>query len=83
MKVSKSIKISLNQLLSNKLRTILSLIGIIIGISAVIIMEAIGNGAQKEVINKIGSMGTNLIIVNAGQVQKKPADSRLKVKLQH
>ena len=70
MKISKSIRISRNQLLSNKIRTILSLIGIIIGVSAVIIMVAIGNGAQKEVLNKIASMGTNLIVINAGQVQK-------------
>ena len=70
MKISKSIKISRNQLLSNKLRTFFALIGIIIGTSAVIIMVAIGNGAQNEVLSKIESMGTNLIIVNAGQVQK-------------
>lgn len=70
MKISKSIKISRNQLLSNKLRTFFSLIGVIIGVSAVIIMVAIGNGAQNEVLSKIESMGTNLIIVNAGQVQK-------------
>jgi putative ABC transport system permease protein len=70
LKISKSIKISRNQLLSNKLRTFFALIGIIIGVSAVIIMVAIGNGAQHEVLSKIESMGTNLIIVNAGQVQK-------------
>jgi putative ABC transport system permease protein len=70
MKISKSIKISRNQLLANKLRTFFALIGIIIGVSAVIVMVAIGNGAQHEVLNKIESMGTNLIIVNAGQVQK-------------
>ncbi len=70
MKISKSIKISRNQLLSNKLRTFFALIGIVIGTSAVIIMVAIGNGAQNEVLSKIKSMGTNLIIVNAGQVQK-------------
>jgi putative ABC transport system permease protein len=70
MKISKSIKISRNQLLANKLRTFFALIGIIIGVSAVIVMVAIGNGAQHEVLSKIESMGTNLIIVNAGQVQK-------------
>ncbi|MCW0482331.1 ABC transporter permease [Gaoshiqia sediminis] len=70
MKISKSIKISRSQLLSNKLRTFFSLIGVIIGVSAVIIMVAIGNGAQNEVLSKIESMGTNLIIVNTGQVQK-------------
>ena len=70
MKLSKSIKISRNQLLSNKLRTFFALMGIIIGVSAVIIIVAIGNGARNEVLSKIEAMGTNLIIVNAGQVQK-------------
>lgn len=56
--------------MANKLRTFFALIGIIIGVSAVIVMVAIGNGAQHEVLGKIESMGTNLIIVNAGQVQK-------------
>lgn len=57
-------------MLAHKLRTALALIGIIIGVSAVIIMVAIGNGAQNEVLSKIEAMGSNLIIVNAGQVQK-------------
>ena len=70
MKITKSIKISRNQLLAHKLRTALALLGIIIGVGAVIIMVAIGNGAQKEVLSLIGSMGTDLIIVNAGQVQR-------------
>src|SRR4030042_1299890 len=70
MKIARSIKISRKQLLAHKLRTILALVGIIIGVSAVIIMVAIGNGAQREVLSKIEAMGTNLLIVNAGQVQK-------------
>ncbi|MBN2863905.1 MAG: ABC transporter permease [Bacteroidales bacterium] len=70
MKITKSIRISRNQLLAHKLRTALALLGIIIGVAAVIIMVAIGNGAQKEVLSLIESMGTDLIIVNAGQVQK-------------
>ncbi len=70
MKITRSIKISRSQLLSHRLRTALALLGIIIGVSAVIIMVAVGNGAQKEVLAQINSMGTDLIIVNAGQVQK-------------
>jgi putative ABC transport system permease protein len=70
MKIARSIKISRKQLLAHKLRTMLALVGIIIGVSAVIIMVAIGNGAQYEVLSKIEAMGTNLLIVNAGQVQK-------------
>lgn len=70
MKITKSIRISRKQLLAHKLRTALALTGIIIGVSTVIIMVAIGNGAQKEVLSKIETMGTNLLIVNSEQVQK-------------
>ena len=52
------------------MRTALALLGIVIGVSAVIIMVAIGNGAQEQVLSKIQAMGTNLIVINAGQVQK-------------
>ncbi len=52
------------------MRTVLALTGIVIGVSAVIVMVAIGNGAQDEVLAKIEAMGTNLLVVNAGQVQK-------------
>jgi putative ABC transport system permease protein len=70
MKITRSIRISRRQLVAHKLRTALALLGIVIGVSAVIIMVAIGNGAQEEVLSKIEAMGTNLLIVNAGQVQK-------------
>jgi putative ABC transport system permease protein len=70
MKIARSLRVSRKQLWAHKLRTALALTGIIIGVSAVIIMVAIGNGAQQEVLSKIEAMGTNLIIVNAGQVQK-------------
>jgi len=69
MKVYRSIKMSQKALLAHKLRTVLALLGIIIGVSAVIIMVAIGQGAQKEVLSKIEEMGTNLVVVNAGQVR--------------
>lgn len=70
MKIARSIRISQKQLLAHKLRTILALAGIILGVSTVIVMVAIGNGAREEVLARIDAMGTNLIIVNAGQIQK-------------
>jgi len=70
MKITRSIRISRKQLAAHTLRTALALLGIIIGVSAVIIMVAIGKGAQEEVLSKIQAMGTNLLVVNAGQVQK-------------
>jgi putative ABC transport system permease protein len=68
MKIYKNIKLSRKTLLTHKLRTFLALVGITIGVAAVIIMIAIGKGAQSEVLNQIEEMGTNLIIVNAGRV---------------
>jgi putative ABC transport system permease protein len=69
MKIYRSLKISQKTLLAHKLRTVLALLGIIVGVSAVIIMVAIGNGAEEEVVSKIEAMGTNLVIVNAGEIR--------------
>lgn len=69
MKIYRSLKISQKTLLAHKLRTALALLGIIVGVSAVIIMIAIGNGAEEEVVSKIEAMGTNLVIVNTGEIK--------------
>lgn len=53
-------------LLTNKVRTSLTMLGIIIGISSVIIMVAIGSGAQASIQNSIQSIGSNLIMVMPG-----------------
>lgn len=51
------------------MRTALAVIGIVIGVSAVVLMVAIGRGAQESVLKKIQGLGTNLIIVTAGKVR--------------
>jgi putative ABC transport system permease protein len=61
------LKVALKSLMANKLRTILSMLGIIIGVGAVISMLALGAGAQKQVLSSIQSMGTNLLVVRPGQ----------------
>ena len=53
-------------LLANRLRSILTMLGMIIGVAAVIVMLAIGNGVQAYIERQISSLGTNLLIVNAG-----------------
>jgi putative ABC transport system permease protein len=62
-----TLKVALKSLLANKLRSILAMLGIIIGVGAVISMLAIGAGAQKSVMDRIGAMGTNLLVVRPGQ----------------
>jgi len=69
MKVARGLGISTKQLSAHKTRTVLTLVDIIIGVPAVIVMVAVGNGAQKEVLDKIETMGTNLVIVSAGQAR--------------
>ena len=51
---------------SNRMRTFLTTLGMVIGVAAVIIMLAVGSGAQKAVRDSIESMGSNLFIVLAG-----------------
>jgi len=69
MKLTKNIIISKKILLEHKMRTILSLSGIIIGVCSVIIMVSVGKGTEEKVIREINKMGENLLIVNAGQVK--------------
>jgi putative ABC transport system permease protein len=69
MKIYRNIRISRKTLFAHKLRTLLSIIGITIGVAAVIIMVAIGEGAQRAVLKQIEDMGANLLVVKAGRVK--------------
>jgi putative ABC transport system permease protein len=59
-------RIALKALNRNKLRTALTMLGMIIGVAAVITMVALGTGAQSSIEAQIQSTGTNMIIVSAG-----------------
>ncbi|SFL48302.1 ABC transporter permease [Pelosinus propionicus] len=61
-----SIAIALRALLANKLRSILTMLGIIIGVGAVISMVSIGMGVKEKVQNSIASLGSNMLIVTPG-----------------
>lgn len=57
-------KMAFVSIASNKLRTFLTMLGIIIGISSVIVLVSLGEGTKKEVQQQIESLGTNLLTVN-------------------
>src|ERR1035437_7760037 len=63
MNIFESIRIALRALRTNKMRTALTMLGIIIGVGAVIAMVAIGQGAAAQIQNQFASMGTNLLTV--------------------
>ena len=66
MNFLESFNIALDSLQSNKLRAVLTMLGIIIGVAAVILMVGIGRGAQVSVENQIRSMGTNVMFITPG-----------------
>src|SRR5689334_1097965 len=63
-------KMALRALRRNKLRTMLTMLGIIIGVGAVIAMVGIGNGAKSQIEAQIASMGQNVIIIWTGSVTR-------------
>ena len=69
MNLSESIRVALSSLAANKMRSALTMLGMIIGVGAVIALMSIGRGAQASITNQIKSMGTNLLFVTPGAVR--------------
>ncbi|HUQ82234.1 MAG TPA: ABC transporter permease [Gemmatimonadaceae bacterium] len=67
MLIGEIITVALGALRANKLRSLLTMLGIVIGVAAVIAMIALGNGAQKAVKDRISALGTTLLTVMPGQ----------------
>jgi len=66
MKQSTLLKVASASIMKNKMRTLLTMLGIVISVGAVIVMVAVGNGAQTMIKSQISALGTNLIIVMPG-----------------
>jgi putative ABC transport system permease protein len=66
MKGSTLIKVATQSILKNKMRTLLTMLGIIIGVGAVIVMVAVGQGAQSQIQNQINNLGTNMLVITPG-----------------
>ena len=64
------VRVALGALRANKLRSLLTMLGIVIGVAAVIAMDGIGRGAQSSIQSRITALGTTLLTINPGQVQR-------------
>jgi len=64
------IRIAMRALARNKLRSILTMLGIIIGVGAVIAMVSVGQGAQQQAQQQIAAMGSNMLFVQSGTVNR-------------
>ena len=69
MRYRLGLRTALRALGAHKLRTGLMLLGIVVGVAAVVAMVAIGQGTRAEVLRKVESMGANLLTVSAGQLR--------------
>src|SRR5438105_3211451 len=67
MLIGEIISVALGALRANKLRSMLTMLGIVIGVGAVIAVVALGTGAQQAVKDRIAALGTTLLTVNPGQ----------------
>ena len=67
MELKEGIKSALDGLLANRLRSFLSMLGIIIGIAAVVTIIAVSEGSQQMILANIQALGTNLITISAGR----------------
>ncbi len=63
-----TVRLALEALIRNKVRSLLTMLGIVIGVAAVIVTVAIGSGARTSVTNSINALGSNLIVVQPGSV---------------
>jgi len=63
---AETLRMALRALRVNLLRTILTLLGIVIGVGSVVAMLAVGDGARQVVLDRIGSMGTDLLLIRPG-----------------
>ena len=64
--LGEALKMALRSLLHNRMRTMLTMLGIIIGVASVVALMAIGNGAKQDVVERIQAMGTDLLTIMRG-----------------
>src|SRR5437867_6695595 len=69
MLVTETFHVAFDALRANKMRSFLTMLGIVIGVAAVIAMVALGRGAQQSVKDRIAALGTTLLTVIPGQAR--------------
>ena len=81
MLLSETVRVAVDALRANKLRSLLTMLGIVIGVGAVIAMVALGNGAQAQISERIARLGTTVLQINPQHVHTAGIQSATTVKL--
>lgn len=77
MSITNLFKIALRAIAANKLRSFLTMLGIIIGVASVITMLAIGQGSKQSIQKQISEMGSNMIMIMPGRICVEVCDKKL------
>jgi len=72
MNFYESLRTALSSLASNKLRSVLTMLGVIIGVAAVVSMVSLGQGARVQITEQIGELGSNVLTVVPGRARPRP-----------
>jgi len=76
MKLFEAFRIAMRALAANKLRSVLTMLGVIIGVGSVITLMSVGRGVEKFVIDQFASLGSNLLFITAGPIGDGPPQER-------
>ena len=78
MTIIEGIRLAIGAILANKLRSVLTLLGVIIGVASVVAMISVGSGAEKSVTAEFSSLGTNIVYVQPDYADDEHVPPRLK-----
>jgi putative ABC transport system permease protein len=81
MRVAEAFRVAVTALQANRLRSLLTMLGVVIGVSAVVVLVAIGTGAKQEVEDQVNGLGANLVILVPGQLEFGAAPTRSQLEL--
>lgn len=82
MRLAEAWRVAVTALRANRLRSLLTMLGVVIGVAAVVVLVAIGTGAKQEVEQQVNGLGANLIVVVPGRLEIGAAPTRSRLQLE-
>jgi putative ABC transport system permease protein len=82
MRLAEAVRVAVTALRANRLRSLLTMLGVVIGVAAVVVLVAIGTGAKQEVEAQVNGLGANLVVVVPGRLEIGSAPTRSRLQLE-
>jgi putative ABC transport system permease protein len=82
VRLAEAFRVAVTALRANRLRSLLTMLGVVIGVAAVVVLVAIGTGAKQEVEQQVNGLGANLVVVVPGRLEIGSAPTRSRLQLE-